>query len=141
MTRVLAVDPGSTRVGLAISDPDRILAQPLEVIDADEARQHIACRVLEFGITDIVVGIPYKMDGSRGPEAEKAEAFALDIEQLTGVTVHRWDERLSSVQASHAMRAAGASEKKQRGKVDMVAAAVVLQGFLETHRSSPEAFR
>lgn len=134
MTRVLAVDPGSTRVGLAISDPDRIVAQPLEVVAADKARERIAFRVLELEIGEIVVGIPYKMDGSRGPEAEKAEAFAADIERLTGVTVHRWDERLSSVEAERTMRATGRSAKKQRGEVDKVAAAVVLQGFLETQR-------
>jgi len=134
MTRVLGVDPGSTRVGLAVSDPLGVTAQPLDVVDAMDASNEIARRVEELGVEEIVVGIPFRLDGSRGPEAERAELFAQQLEELTGLRVTRWDERLSTKEAERTMRSAGTNAKQQRGTVDKVAAAVVLQSYLESKR-------
>jgi putative Holliday junction resolvase len=128
------VDLGSARVGLALSDPLGATAQPLEVIDATDATAQIVERIRDLEVTEIVVGIPFRLDGSRGPEAEQAEMFAHELEDLTGLPVTRWDERLSTVEAERTMRAGGTNARRQRGVVDKVAAAVVLQAYLESRR-------
>lgn len=131
------MDPGSVRVGLAVSDPDGITAQPLEVLKESGPEgftSTVAARARELEVSEIVVGIPLRMDGRRGPEADEAEAFAKQLEEQTSLPVHRWDERLSTVEASRAMRAAGRSSREQRGVVDKVAAALVLSAFLDSRR-------
>jgi putative Holliday junction resolvase len=137
MGRVLGVDLGSTRVGLALSDPDGVVAQPLEVLTgagADGFAAAVAERARELGAAEIVVGIPLRLDGGHGPEADAAEAFARLLEEKTALPVHRWDERLSTVQAQRAMRSAGANTRRQRGVVDKVAAALVLGAYLDSRR-------
>src|SRR5687768_5230754 len=99
MTRVLGVDLGSVRVGLAVSDPDGAIALPLDVVPRAIACDEIVHRVGELGIGEIVIGIPFRMDGSRGPEAEAAEAFASELESASTLPVARWDERLSTKEA------------------------------------------
>ncbi len=133
---MLGVDLGSVRVGLAVSDPDGILAQPFEVIPREEAEVEIAFRASHLEVGEIVVGIPYGMDGTPGAAAEAAEAFAEALEERTGLPVSRWDERLSSKQASRAMREGGKSTKQQRGQLDKVAAALVLQAYLDSKRAT-----
>jgi putative pre-16S rRNA nuclease len=137
MPRVLGVDLGSARVGLALSDPAGLTAQPLEVLrttEVDDVADAVADRVRELEADEVVVGIPIRMNGTRGPEAEAAEAFAQRLESRAGVPVHRWDERLSTKQAEGVMRSAGADARRQRGTVDKVAAAIVLQAYLESRR-------
>lgn len=136
MPRILGVDVGSVRIGLALSDPLGITAQGLEVLTISEssAVDAVAKRAREHEVDEIVVGIPIRMDGSHGPEAEGAEAFARSLEEATGLTVTRWDERLSTKEAARSMRAAGADSRKQRGVIDKVAAAVFLQAYLESRR-------
>lgn len=136
MTRVLGVDIGTVRVGLAISDPDGVLAQPFDVIERDGADLEIARRATELDVAEIVVGVPFKLDGSVGQAAEEAEAFAHALELETGLVVSRWDERLSTKEAERAMRAGGKKAKQQRGNVDKVAAALVLQSFLDHRRNA-----
>lgn len=136
MARVLCVDVGTARVGLAVSDPAGLTAQPLEVVPGgDDVAALIADRARELEVGEIVVGIPLRMDGTHGPEAEAAEAFAKRLEQLAELPVTRWDERLSTVEASRVMRDAGANTRRQRGVVDKVAAAVVLGAYLESRRA------
>lgn len=135
MGRVLGVDLGTVRVGLAVSDPEGLMAQPLDVIASADAVEAIAERARELEVAEIVVGIPLRMSGARGPEAEAAEEFARSLEEATDLPVRRWDERLSTVEAERAMRAAGASARKQRGVVDKVAAALILDAYLESRRS------
>lgn len=137
MSRVLGVDLGSARVGLAVSDPAGVTAQPLEVLkrsDTDDLVATVAQRAAELEVGEIVVGIPLRMDGAHGPEADAAESFAVQLEFATSVPVRRWDERLSTVDASRAMRRAGADARQQRGVVDKVAAALVLGAYLESRR-------
>jgi putative Holliday junction resolvase len=136
MARILGIDIGTVRVGLAVSDPDGVLAQPLDVVPRDGATDAIADRTRELEVGEVVVGIPLRMDGSHGPEADAAEDFARTLEELLGLPVARWDERLSTKEAEKAMRSAGAGSRKQRGVVDKVAAAVVLQAFLDNRRQS-----
>lgn len=137
MPRVLGVDIGTARIGLAVSDPQGITAQPLEVI-TDTTQEGfvkaVADRARELGVDEIVVGIPIRMDGSHGPEAAAAEDFARALENESNLAVRRWDERLSTVQAERVMDAAGTSRRRQRGVVDKVAAALVLDAYLSSRR-------
>jgi putative Holliday junction resolvase len=136
MTRVLGVDLGTVRVGLAVSDPQGILASPFEVIERTDAPAEIARRVSELGCEEIVVGIPFSLDGTKGSAADAAEEFAKQLESETLLPVVRWDERLTTVQAERSMRAGGKNAKQQRGSIDKVAAALILQAFLDSRRSS-----
>lgn len=131
MSRVLAVDLGSARIGLAISDPEGLVALPLEVIPNDASAMD-AIGAVEAD--EIVVGLPVRMNGTHGPEADAATAFADELRTRTGKTVTLWDERFSTVEAERTMRSGGTKAKQQRGRVDKVAAAIFLQSFLESRR-------
>lgn len=134
--RVLCVDYGTVRIGLAVSDPLGSTAQPLEVVAAGETSvETIVDRVKAYEVTEIVVGLPVRTDGTTGPEAEAVQAFARRLEDAAGVPVRLWDERLSSVEAERVMRSAGVDARAQRGSVDKVAAAIVLQSYLESRRA------
>ena len=137
--RVLGVDPGSRRIGLALSDEERIIASPLETVQVssrERAAREIAAKVQEHAVTQIVVGHPLRLDGSEGEAAKLARWFAERLHALTQVPVAMWDERLSSVAAQRALRSAGVKAKDQRGKVDRVAAAMLLQSYLDAHSAS-----
>lgn len=134
--RVLCVDFGTVRIGLAVSDPLGSTAQPLEVVAAGETSvETIVDRAKAYEVTEIVVGLPVRTDGTTGPEAEAVQAFARRLEDAAGVPVRLWDERLSSVEAERVMRSAGVDARAQRGSVDKVAAAIVLQSYLESRRA------
>jgi putative Holliday junction resolvase len=133
--RVLCVDYGTARIGLAVSEGK--VALPLDVIPgSDAAVDDIAARARELEVTDIVVGLPLRTNGTSGPEASGAREFARLLEDVTGLAVHLWDERFSSVEAERVMRARGADARRQRGSVDKVAAAIVLQSYLDAHAGS-----
>ena len=132
--RTLAVDLGGARVGLAVSDPEGVFAQPLIVVSRESATEEIAFHAAQLEVGCIVVGIPVRMDGEWGKEAEDAEAFASALEHRTGLPVELWDERLSTKEAERVMRAAGKKAREQRGVVDKVAAAIILQSFLDSRR-------
>jgi putative holliday junction resolvase len=135
MARVLGVDLGTARIGLAASDPTGITAQPLDVIANDgDPCAAVAERAREIGAEEIVVGLPVRLDGTKGPAAEAAEAFADQLRSATGLQVTLWDERLSTVEAARVMRAGGTNAKRQRGRIDKVAAALFLQSFLDSRR-------
>jgi putative Holliday junction resolvase len=134
MSRILGVDLGTVRVGLAISDPEGILAQPMEVIPRENADVEIAYRATRFEVTEIVVGIPFTMDWSKGKAAKEAEAFADALEERTKLVVARWDERLTTKEAERAMRDVGKDARRQRGMVDKIAAALILQSYLDSRR-------
>jgi len=126
--RVLCVDYGTVRIGLAVSDPLGATAQPLEVVSGVE---DVVERARELDVAEIVVGLPLRTTGEKGPEAAAAIQFAREVEEASGITVHLWDERLSTVEAERVM---GADARKRRGSVDKVAAAIVLQSFLDSRR-------
>lgn len=134
--RVLGIDLGSTRVGIAVGDTETRLATPVEVLvrrGADLAADRRAIRdlVAEWEATQIVVGLPLSLDGTDGPAATAARAEAIEIERVTGVPVALHDERLSTVTAHHALREAGLSSRRRRSVVDAMAAAVILQDWLD----------
>lgn len=136
--RTLALDWGERRIGVAISDPTGLIAQPLETIPAHaggrDALERIAELVRSHEVGEIVVGLPIHMNGRAGPEAQKARAFGERVRKRAGVAVEYLDERWTSVEAERALEESGLRESKRRSKVDPVAAAILLRTWLELHR-------
>jgi putative Holliday junction resolvase len=136
--RTLALDWGERRIGVAISDPTGLIAQPLETIPAHaggrDALERIAELVRSHEVGEIVVGLPIHMNGRAGPEAEKARAFGERVRSRAGVAVEYLDERWTSVEAERALEESGVRASKRRGKVDPVAAAILLRTWLELRR-------
>lgn len=133
--RVLAIDHGSVRMGIAISDAMGIVAQPLESIPAEPRNQFLA-RLLEIvrekEVELILVGMPRNMDGSYGPAAAKVREFLRELEPQVQVPIRTWDERLTSVQANRFLIEADVRRSDRRGKVDKTAAAILLQSYLDS---------
>jgi len=131
---VLAVDPGSKRVGLAISDPTGTIAQPLTTIAA-EPRATLATRLAEVArqheAVRIVVGLPRRMDGSMGPEAKAARELASEVRTASRLPVELVDERLTTAAAEKSLLAVGMRREKRRANIDRVAAALLLQSHLD----------
>jgi putative Holliday junction resolvase len=133
--RILALDPGTKCVGVAISDETRTLAPPLEFIPAEPfadflARLQTLIREREVGL--ILVGVPRNMDGSYGPAAAQAQQLVAVLKEAIPVPIQTVDERLSTVQAQRLLRAAGKRARKQKTRIDQSAAAVLLQSYLDT---------
>ena len=131
--RVLALDLGQSRIGVAISDEDRRLAVPLGTIrtGAPQDVKAILGLVRENGVTEVVVGLPLTLTGERGEAADQAEKFAGALRELLSVPVSLQDERLTTVQAERELAAAGLKGRERRAVVDQSAAAVILQSYLE----------
>jgi putative holliday junction resolvase len=137
--RVLGLDHGTVRIGVALSDELGIIAQPLEYVPAEpleSALGRIRQLVVDQQVGLIVVGMPRNMDGSYGPAAQKVGEFMKVLAGLGLVPVKAVDERLTSVQANRLMVAAGVRREKRRQKVDQMAAAILLQSYLD---SAPSA--
>jgi putative holliday junction resolvase len=139
--RALAVDLGSRRVGLAVSDRSGLLAFPYSTFEragdpaADAAE--IGRALEETGATTVVVGLPLSLDGSLGPAATGAQAWAAELaERLRGVEVVLFDERLTTVTATAGLAAAGRRGRSARGRVDSAAATVLLQSWLDARGRS-----
>jgi len=141
--RRLAVDVGDARIGVAASDPDGLLATPVETVpgrDLPAARRRLAALAEEYEPIEVVVGLPRSLSGREGPAAAKVRGFAEELARfLTPLPVRLVDERLSTVTAQQGMRASGVSSKKGRSRVDQAAAVVILQNALDTERSSGTA--
>jgi len=133
--RVLGLDLGDARIGVAISDPDRLVAVPLGTIrtGAPADVKAVAGLVREHEATLVVVGHPLLMSGQAGERAHLAERFAEALGGSLGVPVVLQDERLSSVEADRALRQAGRSGRQRRREVDRSAATVILQAWLDAH--------
>jgi len=132
--RVLGLDLGDARIGVAISDPDRRVAVPVGSVRVGQPPgelRAIADLAAEHGATLIVVGEPVSMDGTRGSRAEHAANFARALEGVVGVPVILHDERLSTVEAERNLRAAGVTGQARRAVVDASAAQVILQAWLD----------
>jgi putative holliday junction resolvase len=136
--RILAIDPGSKRVGLALSDPTATIAQALATVPAEPLRT-LAARLAEIARTNeaarIVVGLPRRLDGSRGPEARAAQDLADAIRKESGLPVELVDERLTTVAAERSLIAGGVRRDKRRLTVDRVAATLMLQSHLDRRRA------
>lgn len=132
--RLMALDLGDRRTGVAIGDVESGTAMPLEVLAVPKgaALQQAILDLIESHQPDaIVVGLPLNMDGSQGPRAKDAGAFADALSQATGIAVHLHDERLTSFEAQERMR--GTSRRQKKTQSDAIAACVLLESFFEAH--------
>ena len=131
---LMGLDPGSKTIGVAVSDGLRLTATGLETI---RRRRFVedAARLAEIarhrGVAGVVVGLPLNMDGSAGPRAQSARAFARNVAEALELPVAMFDERLSSFAAEEAMATAGVPRHRRAGRIDSIAAAIILQGALD----------
>jgi len=135
--RVMAVDYGDARTGIAISDPFGMIAGEVFVIrewDAEKLAERIAEEAKTRGAERLVVGYPRNMNGTPGPRAEKSEAFSKLLEQVSGLPVALWDERRTTVDAHRILTEAGKHGQKRKNTVDAVAASLILEGYLASLR-------
>jgi len=137
--RVLGIDYGEARIGLALSDPLRMVATPLETVDAVNRKQafrRIREVVEEKEVRELVVGLPLHMNGDEGELAVAARAFAEKLEtQLQGIPVRLWDERMSSAEAERTLRLGDARAGRRKQMRDQVAAQLILQSWLDAQDS------
>lgn len=132
--RILAIDFGLRRLGMAVSDPSGVVALGLQTIEranlaSDLAR--IAEAIREYEASELVVGKPLSKSGAENEMSRRAAAFATKIRERTGIPVTLWDERLTSAEANRALREAGLSLEKRRRAVDRAAATLILQNYLD----------
>ena len=135
--RVMAIDYGDQRIGLAVSDPTGLLcgeAWTMQEWNMERASQRIAEEAARREVSTLVLGLPKNMDGSEGARAEKSRAFAALLEADSGLEVVLWDERRSSIEAHAILHAGGKKEKQHRKTVDAVAASLILEGYLGSGR-------
>jgi len=134
-SRILAIDHGTVRMGIAVSDESKFIAQPLRFIPAqpfEQFRAELEPLLREKEVELILVGMPRNMDGSYGPAAAKVEAFIAELRKFVAVPIKTWDERLTSTQANRFLRESNVRGRKQRHKVDQTAAAILLQSYLDS---------
>ena len=135
--RILGLDYGEKYVGVAVSDPFGITAQPLETIQRKEENKlrrtfaRIEELVQEYGVERIVVGLPKNMNYSEGESAGKCRDFAANVTRRTGIEVILWDERLSSVSANRILEETGVRRENRKDVIDKIAAGVFLQNYLD----------
>lgn len=138
---ILAIDPGSRRVGVAISDPEETVALPLTVLernDGDDYLDDLMEIVMRREVHSIVLGLPRRLDGTDGPEAESAKQLAETLRARFDRPVVLVDERFTTRIAQGALRAGGVSARKQKPVVDKVAATLLLQGYIDAQRAKSE---
>lgn len=134
MKRILAIDYGRARIGVAVSDELLMLAHPLETIVVKVGKdpiKRIAEIVQKYEVDRVVVGVPRNMNGSFGQSAIEAQRFCEKLRTVVACPVTDWDERLTTVAAQRALQESGRTEKNSRDVVDQVAAQMVLQGYLD----------
>lgn len=131
----MGLDYGDKTIGVAISDELGWTAQGVEVIrrkSPEEDRERLAQLIREYGMDEIVVGMPKNMNGSVGPRGEASLEFAERLRNWFGLPVQLWDERLTTVAAQRTLIEADVSRKKRKGVIDKMAAQLILQGFLDS---------
>jgi putative Holliday junction resolvase len=135
--RILALDLGDVRIGVALSDETATLASGLPTMRSIGSRRdvsRIASLVREHGVGEVVVGMPFRLDGSVGPQGEKVMALAERLRRTLRVPVVLWDERLSSVAADQLLAEAGVRRRARRSRIDQAAATLILQGYLDSRK-------
>lgn len=139
--RIMGLDFGSKTVGVAISDELMITAQGIEIIrrkEENKLRQTLARieeLIVEYGVEEIVLGLPKNMNDTEGVRVEMTNEFKDKLERRTGLVVHMWDERLTTVAADKTMMEAGIRREKRKDYVDMIAATLILQGYLDYRKN------
>jgi putative holliday junction resolvase len=132
--RILALDHGTKRIGVAISDETKTIAQPLEYIPAEPFADFLARLkklLVEKEVDLVLIGLPRNMDGTYGPAAHKVEAFVAVLRSAITIPIKTWDERLTSAQANRILIQARVRRDQRKEKVDKMAAAILLQSYLD----------
>lgn len=135
--RILGLDVGARRIGIAVSDPLGITAQGLETLHRKNKKHdfsHLYRVIREFNIGEIVVGLPLRMSGAEGAQAEKIHTFANELRKHFKLSVYLWDERLTSVEANRLLRETDLSTEKRGRAVDRMAAILILQAWMENRK-------
>ena len=138
MLRIMAIDYGDARTGVAISDPTGLLAGYTTVIHSrkpDVVSAELARLVEEHRVEELVMGFPRNMDGTEGPRAELYKSFAAQVEEACGLKPVLWDERRTTVEAHNILHASGKKMKNHKKTVDAVAATLILEGYLTFKRA------
>lgn len=139
--RAMALDVGSVRIGIAISDPMRITANGLETYkrtgDDEEDAKYLAALAKKYAPVTLVFGLPRNMNGTYGPQAEKTRAFAEIVAKHFDGEIEFYDERLTTAAAERILLEADVSRKKRKGVIDKMAAVIILQGYLEHAKHRP----
>jgi putative holliday junction resolvase len=140
--RLLGLDPGARRIGLALSDESQLLAQPFTTLIRRTGKRFPMARLIalmkEHAIAGVVVGLPLDADGSEGRPARAARTIAGEIARHSGVPVDMWDERFTTARALQAVREMGGTTRGRRADVDALAATLLLQHYLDARRASAE---
>ena len=137
--RIMAIDYGDARTGIAVSDPTGSLTGYTAVIrsrDPERVSEEIAALAEQHGVEEIVMGFPRNMDGTEGPRAKFCRDFAIQVERAAGKQVVLWDERRTTVEAHGILHASGKRMKDHKKSVDAVAASLILEGYLNFKRIS-----
>jgi putative holliday junction resolvase len=140
--RVMALDVGERRIGVAMSDPTRILASPTTTLRAQPramALARIAELIRENQVAELVVGLPLTLSGEVGPQAKSVLMFVEELRGVLELPIHTFDERLTSVEAERIMVELGLKPEQRKARIDEVAASLILQDFLDHHRNRPSA--
>ena len=135
--RTMAIDYGDARTGVAVSDAGGLLAGFTTVIHSrrpEQVLEQLLELMKEHGAEELVMGLPRNMDGTEGPRAELCRAFAARLEEATGLPVHLWDERRTTIEAHQILHTSGKRMKQHRKSVDAVAATLILEGWLDRRR-------
>lgn len=135
--RIMAIDYGDARTGVAVSDATGLLAGFTTVIHSRKAEQvtEELCRLIEqHKVEELVMGFPRNMDGTEGPRAELYRAFAAGLEERSGMQVNLWDERRTTIEAHQILHTGGKKMKQHKETVDAVAATLILEGYLTKKR-------
>ena len=136
--RIMAIDYGDARTGVAVSDPTGLLAGYTTVIQSrmpDLVATEVARLAGEYGVEELVMGFPRNMDGTEGPRAERYRGFAERLREATGLEPVLWDERRTTIEAHDILHTAGKKMKNHKKTVDAVAASLILEGYLTRKRT------
>ena len=142
--RILGLDVGSRRIGVAVSDPLGITAQGLETLQRRNKRydfEYLQRVIQEYDVREIVVGLPLRMSGAGGIQSDKMQGFAEDLHKRFRLPIHLWDERLSSAEANRLLRETDLSIEKRAKAVDRMAAVLILQGWMEQRAAAASGFQ
>jgi putative holliday junction resolvase len=141
MSRVLGIDYGERRVGLALSDESHTVATPWQVVavtSLERAAKEVARLLADQDVGEMVIGRPVRMDGQDGPAAERAQVFGGYLAAATGLTPVYWDERFSSKTAEQALIAGGTRRQQRKQVIDKLAAQIILQHYLDAKAGLPD---
>ena len=137
--RILALDVGDRRIGVAVGDPTGLLATPIDTVDGEReslALDEVVRLIADYEVEEIVVGLPLSLSGRPGAQARRVREFAEAIGRRVAIEVVFQDERYSSVQAERLLRESGKRPSRDKGRVDSAAAAIILQSYLDSRRAS-----